>query len=137
MKKPVIEGAFYLPTSPEEKPYLKGSRCSNCGYVAFPPMVVCPICIRDNTMEEVPLGSKGRLDSFAVLRQAPPGFVAPYMVGIVQLPDGPELFCLITGCEIKDDALVIGQEMELVIDRIREDDEGNEIIGWKFKPVTG
>jgi len=136
MKKPIIEGAFCLPVSPEEKPYLRGSRCINCGYVAFPPRVICPICIRDNTMEEVSLGFRGELDSFAVVRQAPAGFVAPYMLGMVQLPDGPEVFTMITGCDIDDDALVVGQEMELVIDKISEDDEGNEMIGWKFKPAT-
>ena len=59
------------------------------------------------------------------------------MLGIVQLPDGSEVFSLITGCEIKDDALMIRQEMELIIDKISDNDEGNKIIGWKFRPATG
>ena len=137
MKKPVIEGAFYLPASSNEKHYLIGSKCIHCGYIAFPPKEVCPICIKDNAMKEVPLGSMGILDSFTVVRQAPPGFIVPYLLGIIRLPDGPEVFTIITGCEIADDALTIGQEMELIIDKIKEDDEGNEVIGWKFRPAGG
>lgn len=137
MKIAAIEGAFYSPSSPKEKPYLNGSKCSNCGYVTFPPKSICPICIKDNTMVKVSLGSTGKLDSLVVVRQAPPGFVAPYMLGMVQMPDGPEVFTLITGCEIEDNALEIGQEMELIIDKITENSEGDEIIGWKFRPAAG
>jgi len=32
-------------------------------------------------------------------------------------------------------ALETGDEMELVIEKITQDDEGNDIIGYKFKPV--
>lgn len=51
------------------------------------------------------------------------------------LPEGTRIFTMITGTEIRDDALKRGQEMELVIDKLREDAQGNEIIGWKFRPV--
>lgn len=87
-------------------------------------------------MEEISLGSVGKLDTYTIVRQAPPGFTAPYILGMVRLPDGPEVFTVITGCEINSDALRVGQEMELVIDKLKEDEEGNEIIGWKFKPVA-
>jgi len=30
-----------------------------------------------------------------------------------------------------------GEEMELVVDTIKEDDKGNELIGWKFRPCEG
>ena len=33
---PVQEGLFYQPQSPEEKPYLIGSKCTICGYISFP-----------------------------------------------------------------------------------------------------
>ena len=32
--------------------------------------------------------------------------------------------------------LKIGSEMELIIDLLYEDEEGNEIMTWKFKPVA-
>ncbi len=48
---------------------------------------------------------------------------------------GPRLFTLITGIEPKEDALAIGQELEMIIDRIREDEQGNTIVAWKLGPV--
>jgi hypothetical protein len=44
------------------------------------------------------------------------------------------VFTLITGCEARDDALEIGQEMELIIDKIKKDRQGNNLVGWKFRP---
>jgi uncharacterized OB-fold protein len=57
------------------------------------------------------------------------------MVGYVRMKEGPVVFAQITGCEIKDDALELGTEMELIIEKIREDSQGNNVLAWKFKPV--
>ena len=32
--------------------------------------------------------------------------------------------------------LKVGMEMELIIDKLYEDEEGNEVMSWKFKPVS-
>ena len=132
---PLKEGLFHEPASPGDRPYLIGTKCAACGYVAFPRAIVCPSCMKEETMQEVQLSRSGRLDTFTVLRQAPSGFTAPYGVGTVTLPEGVKIFTQIAGIEPKDDALKIGQEMELVIEKVREDANGNEIIAWKFKPV--
>ena len=34
------------------------------------------------------------------------------------------------------EALKLGQEVELVVGKIKEDEKGNDIIGWKFRPVV-
>ncbi len=131
---PVKEGLFRQPES-GEKPYLIGSKCGGCGYLAFPKTIICPSCMKENTMQEVPLSRRGKLDAFVILRQAPSGFTAPYIIGYVILPEGVKIYTMIAGTEIREDALKKGQEMEMIIDRLRDDDQGNEIIGWKFKPV--
>ena len=61
---PVIKGLFCLPASSSEKPYLIGSKCQLCGHVSFPKRMVCPICVRGSTMEEVPLSRSGKLKFF-------------------------------------------------------------------------
>ena len=132
---PVEVGLYYQPLIPSEKPYLIGSKCCSCGCVTFPKKVVCPACIRDDTMEEIPLNRRGRIYSFTVVQIAPPGFVAPYIQAVVDLAEGPRIFSLITGCEPSEESLEIGMEVELVIDKICEDEEGNELIGYKFQPV--
>lgn len=134
-QKPFAEGLFYQPTSSSEKPHLIGSKCSVCGYVSFPKTTICPICIKEGTMNEVALGTKGKINSFTIARVAPQGFEAPYIAASVDLPEGPRVFAMITGCEPLEEALEIGTEAELVIEKLREDEEGNEIIGYKFRPV--
>ena len=132
---PLREGAFYRPTSPGEKSYLIGSKCRNCGWVAFPKKVVCPACVRDDTMEEMRLSGRGRIESFAMARVAPTGFKAPYIQAFVDLVEGPRVFTLITGVEPTENAVHEGQEVELAIEKISTDERGNDVIGWKFRPL--
>jgi len=129
------EGCYREGTSSSDQSYLIGNKCSVCGYVAFPKRVVCPACIKENTMEEIPLSPRGRIYSYTVLHVPLPGFPAPYIIARTQLPEGPRVTSLITGCEPKEDALDIGTEVELTIGKISEDREGNDIIGYMFRPA--
>jgi uncharacterized OB-fold protein len=87
-------------------------------------------------MEEVSLGSKGQVDTFSVLHVDAPGFKAPYVVAYVVI-SGVKVFSLITGCDPSEESLEIGNEVELVVEKIREDEHGNEIRGYKFRPIHG
>ncbi|MEK6710233.1 MAG: Zn-ribbon domain-containing OB-fold protein [Nitrospinota bacterium] len=131
------EAGCYRFDPPDGRPYLVGSRCRKCGYAAFPSRVVCPVCLNPESMEEVSLGSRGRVDTFSVLHVGAPGFEAPYVVAYVLMPAGGRVFSLITGCEPSEGSLEIGTEVELVIEKIREDERGNEVRGFKFRPVGG
>ena len=131
------EGLFHVPESPNDEPYLIGSRCRVCGYTSFPRKEACVKCRRNDTVEEIKLGPYGTLETFAVMQVGPPDFPPPYIMGYVMMKEGALVFTLITGCEAKDDALELGEEMELVIEKIREDGQGNNLIGWKFKPTGG
>ena len=132
---PILPGLMHEGISPEDKSYLIGSRCSHCGRTFFPKRLVCWVCMRDDTMEETPLSTRGKIDTFTVVHVAPIGFKAPYIQGFVDLPEGPRIFTLITGCEPSEGAIEEGAEVELVIDKISEDEKGNDLIGYKFRLV--
>ena len=132
---PVQEDLFYQPQSPEENPYLIGSKCNVCGYISFPKLMVCPRCVKPDTMEEVHLGGKGKIDMFSTCYAALPGFKAPSIQGYINLEEGARIWSLITGIEPDDKALKAGMDVELVIEKLREDSEGNEIMSYKFRPV--
>ncbi|MFH1382238.1 MAG: OB-fold domain-containing protein [Chloroflexota bacterium] len=131
----IKEGWFHIPESANDRPYLIGSKCEECGLTTFPKAAICPNCMKDDTMSEIHLSTRGKLESFTVSMQGPPGFTTPYIQAFVVLPEKVRLFTLIEGCQPEPDALQIGQEMELVIGKIKFDEHGNDIIGWKFKPV--
>jgi uncharacterized protein len=131
----VLPGIIHEATGADDSSYLIGSKCEACGRVFFPRYPVCRVCMKDGTMREVPLSRKGRIDTFTVVHVAPVGFKAPYIQAYVDLPEGPRVFSLITGCDPLSNDLKDGTEVELVIDKIREDEKGNELIGYMFRPT--
>jgi uncharacterized OB-fold protein len=131
-RMPIREGLFHIPSSASEKPYLMGSQCRNCQEVIFPQRKICLNCFgRD--LEQVKLSSKGRLFTFTINHQGPREFSTPYASGFIDLPEGVRIYSLLTDWEMK--GLKIGAEMELVIKKIKEDNEGNVVLGYKFEPI--
>lgn len=134
---PILPGLFHEKSSPEGRSYLIGSRCKECGRVYFPKRFVCPVCMGGESIEETALSTRGRIDTFSVVHVAPVGFKAPYIQAFVDLPEGPRVFTLITGCEPLRNELQEGEEVELVITKVAEDEKGNDLIGYQFRPVPG
>jgi len=133
---PVREGYFHQVAGPADESYLIGGKCSHCGCISFPLRVVCPDCMHENSMKEMRLSRRGKIFTYTVLHVPLPGFPAPYTVAFVELPEGPKIYSLITGCKPIQGVLEVGTEVELVIGKITEDNEGNDIIGYMFKPVN-
>jgi uncharacterized OB-fold protein len=142
-KEPIFiaEGLVALPSSPTEKPYLIGSKCGSCGETFFPSRLCCRRCSSED-MEKILLSRVGKLFSFTTVRVKPPHFIGevPYLVGVVELPEGERIKTLLTGCD--QSALEIGMEMELVIESVGKlkapmgkIEAGTEVSGWKFRPL--
>jgi uncharacterized OB-fold protein len=128
------EGIIHLPSSPGDKAYLIGSRCKLCGRSFFPKRSICPDCFEENTLEEKALSPTGKLYSYYISTVAPPGFEAPLIAGYIDLPEGVRLYAPLTGFDPNSTSLEIETKMMLVIDKVCEDECGNEVIGYKFKP---
>jgi len=135
-KQPLVEaGLFTIPSSPAESPHLIGSKCKNCGEVVFPRQAGCPNCCSED-VEETLLGPGGKLYSFTnVNHPVPEGYKGPipFGVGLIDMPEGTRIPSHLT--EHEPDKLKVGMDMTLIIDKLFDDEEGNEIIGFKFKPL--
>jgi len=135
---PVKEGLWTTPSSSEERAQLIGSKCLSCGEVYFPKKEkgICTHCQQRN-LEEIKLGCEGKISSYTVVMQQPGGGFykgpVPYAYGCVDLPDGVRVETLFTGCDFNE--LEVGMDVELVIEKLYEDEEGNEILTYKFRPV--
>lgn len=127
----IKEGLFTLPSLPGESPHLIGSRCRSCGETFFPSRAVCVKCLQED-LEKVPLSRRGKLYTCCVVRQAPPGLKVPYAMGITELPEGVRVTSLIATDHPEE--LKIGMGMELVIESFRQNDEGKEVLAYKFRP---
>jgi uncharacterized OB-fold protein len=131
----VEEGLFETPSSPSDEPRLIAGQCRNCGEVTFPRQRGCPNCCR-NDVKEVKIGPRATLFSFTnVNHPVPEGYKGPipYGVGLVDFPEGTRIVAHLT--EHDPEKLKIGMELIMIIDKLFEDEEGNEIIGFKFKPL--
>ena len=137
---PCLEGWF---TMPPQEPRLLANRCKSCGVIFFPKVTSCrnPYCRETEAVEDVSLSTKGKLFTFTTnYYQPPPPYHAPdpfvpYTNGTVELPEGVRIQTMIApGYDEKN--LKIGMEMELIIDKLYEDEQGNEVMTWKFKPIS-
>lgn len=137
---PLKEGMISLPSSPGEEAYLIGSRCCSCGDVFFIKRDYCLNC-QSSDLEEVALNRRGKLWGFTVMfYPAPPPYkppdpFVPYGVGWVELPDGVMVHSVLTASN--PGQLHVGMDMELVIEKLDGDEEGNDIMTYKFHPVPG
>lgn len=114
---------------------LEGSRCVRCGEFHPFTRLVCRRC-RSRTLVTERLSERGRLVDFTVVHQGPSLYEngLPYLVGLIEMPDGTKLLAQITDCEIGE--LTTGMEMELTFRRLRTEGEANIIsYGYKFRPV--
>ena len=131
---PFKPGVMHFASSATDDNHLIGSKCQSCGAVAFPGRVVCHKCLSDN-VAEIALSKRGKLASFTVARVTPEGIEPPVVMGYIDLPEGIRLFSILTGVEPANDALEVGQEMELVFEELRKDEDGNQIVAFKFRPA--
>jgi uncharacterized OB-fold protein len=119
--------------------HLLGSKCKECGEVTFPATSFCPQCCRQTT-ENVSLSQRGRLHSFTVQRFKPPppykGLepFEPYGVGVIELPEGLRVTAVLE--ESDPNRLRVGQQMELIITKFFEDEQGRDVVSYKFKPIV-
>jgi uncharacterized OB-fold protein len=135
VRVPVEEGYFTVPDDPTVSPRLLGSRCGTCGEHFFPRRLVCARCLAEGC-EDVELGPRGRLWTWTYVHV--PLFakkdarVDAYGVGQVDLPEGPRVQSILRG-EAGD--FSIGMEMELDLESLRTDDDGREVVIFRFRPV--
>ena len=133
--KKTAEGLFELPDGDLDQGYLLGSKCAHCGTVSFPKRKICPGCLADDRIEEIPLSKRGKLFSFSINQMAPEGFKAPYVTGKVDLPEKVRIFAVITGCPPEEDALSIGMDMEMAFEPVYRGTNGEALVGYTFRPA--
>lgn len=137
---PLVEGLYRLPAGPNEKGYLIGRKCKKCGTYFYPntgpQKVVCLNCFgRD--LEEVVLSSRGTLYSFSICHAIAEFVVIkpPFAIGTILLPKENILIWATSTPECDLKALKVDMDVELVFEKVKEDEKGNDVIAYEFRPV--
>lgn len=114
---------------------LEAGKCTKCGFIAFPPRLVCPQC-GNRKFEKTKLADSGTILTFTIIRVPPHQFEdqAPYAVGIAELDDGVRLTAQIVDCD--SGVLKIGMRVRIEFRKIYEEGEAGLIYyGYKFVPA--
>jgi uncharacterized OB-fold protein len=134
-RTPVVEGLF---TDGAGGPRLVGSRCTTCRTPYFPKSPIChnPACTA-SAMEAATFGPHGTIWSLAIQDYPPPPPVKydepyqRYAMAVVDLDDGLRVLGRIATDD--PDAVQCDEKVEMIVDVLHHDAEGNEVTTWKFR----
>jgi uncharacterized OB-fold protein len=133
---PIRPGYFTIPEDPSSPPRLLGTRCRSCREHFFPRRAVCAQCLSQDT-EDCELSSEGTLYSFTFVHFPLFGSTnmehfGGYGVGQVDLPEGPRIQAPLAG---QQEEFRVGQRLRLELEKLREDDQGRDVMIIRFRPV--
>ena len=136
----VKDDFFSKPLYPLDKVDLMGTRCCGCGEVFLGEVIACEQCQSEN-LESIHLSRTGKLYSYSISWNKPPGDYKgpepfqPFAVGLVELPEGIRVLSVLTDYDF--DKLRVNMDLGLSVEELYEDEEGNTVVTYKFKPQEG
>jgi hypothetical protein len=114
---------------------MEAAKCSGCGYIAFPPRLICPKC-KGRAFESVRLPKEGKILTYTVIHIPATPFKdeAPFAIAVVELEGGARITSQVVDCD--PTSLKIGQKVRTEFRKIQESGEAGVLCyGYKCVPV--
>ena len=123
--------------TPESQPFFDAlklrrlliQRCRDCGNAYYYPRPFCPACL-SSAVEWEQASGRGKLYSFVINHRAAPGFVAPYIIAVVELDEGPRMMSNLVDVEPDPEMVRCEMPVEIVFD-----DVDGDITLPRFRPI--
>lgn len=134
---PFKQGVLTTPLFLLEDVRLKGVRCRSCGAFALEGREHCINCTSVDLEEHI-FSKYGKVYSYTIIRHPPPlpypqESFKPFPAAWVELEDGLYILSELAECGL--DEVKTGMPVELVLGKGWEDEKGNDVIMYKFRPV--
>ncbi len=112
---------------------LEAGKCDKCGYIAFPPRLICPECGERN-FSNINLKPTGTVLTFTIIHIPSDELAteAPFAVGIIETEDGARLTAQIVDC--KPEEVKIGSKVKLMLRRLHKEGHAG-ILQYGYKAV--
>ena len=112
---------------------LEAGKCKNCGYIAFPPRVICPQCA-SRAFEQIQLKPQGKILTYTIINVAAEAFSleTPFAVAIIETVEGARLTAQIVDCNHQE--IEIGKKVQLMLRRIQKEGKSG-ILQYGYKAV--
>ena len=131
-RRPIVP---FLKLPEAGEPFLVGQRCGGCGSVYLGQRLACGKCLARGPFTEVPLSRRGEVYVWSIVHQSFPGVPVPYVVGIVDLPEGVSVRCNLIDVVPDPKALEFGMKVEMTTGVSQQDKDGNDVVAFFFRPV--
>jgi uncharacterized OB-fold protein len=131
-RRPIVP---FLRLPEDGEPYLAGQRCAGCGAVYLGKRRACSRCTQAGPFEEIRLSRRGTLWVWSIVHQSAPGIPVPYVVGVVDLPEGVSVRCNVIDVEPDPARLRFGMPVEMTTGVSQQDREGNDVVAFYFRPT--
>jgi uncharacterized protein len=123
----------------QPKPHLVGSKCPNCGAIFLDAKrVACSKCGAAAGLQQIRLSDKGKVWVFSVIHQSFPGIKTPYVTAVVDLPEGVSVKSNLVDVDPeeleKNPQKAFGMAVELVVNQVATDKQGNPVMAFQFRP---
>jgi uncharacterized OB-fold protein len=119
------------------EPHLVGQRCDGCGAMYLGKRRACSRCTCEGPFTEIPLSRRGTVWVWSIVHQSVPGVQVPYVVGIVDLPEGVSVRCNLIDVEPDPKKLRFGMPVEMTTGISQQDREGRDVVAFYFRPLQG
>jgi len=130
---PLQEGLFAQDS--DGRYHLLATQCDRCKLTFFPKRKYCAKC-GSSEVHEVQLSDRGKVFTFSLIdRKSKYTLIEPpYIQAEVQMSEGIRVFTVLDQCGPED--VSIGMPVEVYVDKVQEDPDGNDVITFKFRPVV-
>ncbi len=123
----------------DPKPHLVASKCGGCGALFLDlKRLACSKCGSSGNFSQVPLSDKGKVYVFSVIHQSFPGIKTPYITAIVDLPEGISVKSNLIDVDPEDlqknPQKAFGMPVDLVVNAVAKDRQGNDVMAFQFRP---
>ncbi len=119
-------------TDDEGRTRLVAGYCRESDNWTFPKYLADPESFSDD-VEEKFLSPTGILHSFTVVRRSMPEFKVPYVLALVDFPEGVRVMAQVETQH--PESLEFGEEMAVTVGVIKKSPDGEDINSYKFIPV--
>ncbi len=111
-----------------------GMRCRDCGIYVFGAALFCQSC-SSGDLESVELSGRGILYSYTIVRVPPAGWPGPvpYVLGEVELPEGPHVLAEVT--DIPEADLKIGLAVAMALQKVQDGQSETARMVYKWRPI--
>ena len=112
---------------------LEAEKCTGCGFIAFPPRLICPEC-GVKSFEKIKLQPEGKILTYTIIRVAADEFATqtPFPVAIIETKDGARLTAQVVDCT--PDEVKTGMDVKLMLRCIQREGKAG-ILQYGYKAV--